>query len=159
MARRKIDRNVVAMAAVLVAVVILIVAAVVASVSGVADAWVNPPEATEAERAASEQTDATQAATREALEKRLTLDDAWACAEEYGKQKYPAGFSFNSAGTIWETAVDDSTWDLRATCRVGEQDDVCRAIVKVGTSGEPYVDSFEIEDGFVDEALEDAGNQ
>lgn len=145
MAARKVDKKVVAMAAVLVAIALLIVAAVVSGVSDIAGAWADPPEVSEERQAVEDEADAAQAAVREKLEQRLPLDDAWDLVEQYGKQKHPEGFSLNDAGTIWETAANGHTWDLRATCRVGDADGVCHAVVKAGSSGEPYVDSFEIE--------------
>ena len=145
MAARKVDRKVVAMAAVLVAVALLIVAALASGISDIAGAWAVPPEVSEKQQAAEDEADAAQAAVREKLEQRLSLDDAWDLVEQYGEQKYPEGCSLNDAGTIWETAADENTWDLRATCRVGDTDGVCHVVVKAGSSGEPYVDSFEIE--------------
>lgn len=146
---RRFDRKVVALGVALVFVVLVILLATSSGVRDVLLAWVDPPEVTAEQRQAEAERDAAQAETRAALEKRLPVEDAWDVVEAYGLKRYPEGFSINNAGTIWETAVDADTWDLRSTCHYVQDgvgyDRVCRAIVDVTSGNAPEVTSFTLE--------------
>jgi len=82
------------------------------------------------------------------LKAKLDPVDAWIAAEDYGASQYPYGFKLHyMVGKLAETAEDENTWFLKATCDVTNQygattkDMVCEAMV-TGTSDNPQVVSF-----------------
>lgn len=87
-------------------------------------------------------------AVRAALEEKLPASYAWTAAESYGKAQYPYGFKLKDfMGRMAEEPKDESTWFLRATCNVTNEngakakDLVCEAEV-TGTKDAPEVVSF-----------------
>ena len=90
------------------------------------------------------------AAVREVLDGKLPVSNAWTAVKSYGKQQYPYGFKLHDImGVLAETAQDENTWFLKATCDVTNEygakakDLVCEAEV-AGTKDSPEVISFTV---------------
>ena len=93
---------------------------------------------------------AANAAVREVLDGKLPVSNAWTAVKSYGKQQYPYGFKLHDImGVLAETAQDENTWFLKATCDVTNEygakakDLVCEAEV-AGTKDSPEVISFTV---------------
>ena len=91
---------------------------------------------------------AASAAAETALRAKLNPSDAWEAAERYGKNQYPYGFELHSImGLLAQTAADENTWFLKATCTVTNMYGAemkgltCEAKV-TGTSDNPIVVYF-----------------
>ena len=83
-----------------------------------------------------------------ALEEKLPASYAWTAVKNYGDEQYPYGFKLHDImGVLAETAQDENTWFLKASCDVTneygskEKDLVCEAEV-TGTKDNPEVLSF-----------------
>ncbi len=89
-----------------------------------------------------------KSAQESALNSKLSSSAAWSEAKDYGKLQYPYGFDLhNIVGLLAQTAVDDNTWFLKATCDVTnsfgakQKDLTCEAKV-TGTTNNPQIISF-----------------
>lgn len=94
--------------------------------------------------------EAAQKAMQERLSAKLQPSYAWQAAEAYGKTQFIYGFKLRSAiGKLAETAVDENTWYLKATCKVTNEYGVkaknltCEAKV-TGTNENPQVVEFNV---------------
>lgn len=87
-------------------------------------------------------------AIEKALSEKLDVSYAWTAVKNYGDNEFPYGFKLhNWVGVLAETAEDENTWFLKATCDVTNafgataKDMICEARV-IGTTDNPQVIHF-----------------
>jgi hypothetical protein len=60
-----------------------------------------------------------QSSTTQTLQAKLDVAHAWQAVESYGEREFPSGFDLQWwIGKLAETAEDENTWFLKATCRL-----------------------------------------
>jgi hypothetical protein len=90
-----------------------------------------------------------KASVEDALQAKLDYQYAWQAVESYGKE-YSYGFKLHwMAGRLAQTARDENTWFLKATCDVRNEygtwveDLTCEALVS-GTTESPKIVDFKV---------------
>lgn len=88
-------------------------------------------------------------ATKDALNKKLDLDEAWIAVDVYGQDKYPRGFKLSWNEILSEAPKNASTWSLKARCNVTDEFGATRKGVTceaevTGTTADPQVISFRV---------------
>lgn len=79
-----------------------------------------------------------------ALEEKLEIGSAWAAVEDYGNDEYGGEFDLNYlTGNIEQSAEDENTWYLKATCEIKKDEKTCEAKV-TGTTDNPEVIFFDV---------------
>lgn len=92
----------------------------------------------------------SRSTAKDTLQAKLAASVAWGAADVYGNSEYPYGFKLKIAtGMLAETAVDENTWFIKATCEVKNEygtwmkNLVCEARVS-GTTASPQIVDFRV---------------